>query len=871
MSITSDQVNLLIYRYLLESGFNHSAYTFSNESLIQKSEMKNVKVDTGALLLLLQKGLLFSEAEAHLNEDGSERQCDRPFTLLQAHECERRNSGNYNKRRDRERSIQNISTYISGPGTYGDQSSYGIGQQQQAAEDWSSQQQQQHEQQSIVDGQQQEYNGYHGGSASNTGDNNNKLRKRDNDDMEVEDSTPGVSTADIPTASSTPVLNKKFTAAVPQSEVLLLEGHQSEVFKCQWNPHKPILATASADASTRLWTVPVGSSIRDSSSFQSECTVLDHLEDGGSSNVQKDVTSLNWNPSGDTLATGNYNGTVRFWSVDGQLQKKLPLVHNGPIFSVKWSLDGQTLLTGGFDSVVCAWNSSSGKLLKKFDGHSAPVLEIDWRDSDMFASCSTDKTIRIESLSSGDVQVLKSHQKEINEIQWNNQKDLLASCSDDATAKIWSLSQNTPIQSLNGHEKEIYSIEWSPTANDQLATASFDHTVKIWSAETGQCIHNLAKHKQSVYTLSYSPDGRLIASGGYDGRVIVWSARDGTVVRHYKGQSGIFDCNFSPDGNFVAATFAGNTACIFDIRMLSSIPLSYQYEISDRILENVGTSLAENQIFDRRLRYRIVDSSHLPLLRCIVSSGIQILDLAVIVVSEQLELLQLIARLQPVSLHLELRKNADKLAKKKDLLGLLSQSLKVFNLESSHWKNYGVHIPKLLSAMNLNQLTHFECDDSQVFEDPHPLLQAEKLQYVNLQFATSSGSKTARHFLNAFQVAVQSKHLNYLCLKNVFKIRDLTPGDDQLIQQGFDLLKHIIHSKRGLQLIVNDYRCNLKRSISSLFDPSLPVALSKLQLSQDLKHEAKLIQERVSPQSVKLQMLLLQCCILVFSTEAKVD
>ena len=32
--ITSEELNLLIYRYLLESGFKHSAFTFANESLL---------------------------------------------------------------------------------------------------------------------------------------------------------------------------------------------------------------------------------------------------------------------------------------------------------------------------------------------------------------------------------------------------------------------------------------------------------------------------------------------------------------------------------------------------------------------------------------------------------------------------------------------------------------------------------------------------------------------------------------------------------------------------------------------------------------------------------------------------------------------
>ena len=39
MSITSEEVNFLIYRYLQESGFSHSAFVFAYESLVTKSEV----------------------------------------------------------------------------------------------------------------------------------------------------------------------------------------------------------------------------------------------------------------------------------------------------------------------------------------------------------------------------------------------------------------------------------------------------------------------------------------------------------------------------------------------------------------------------------------------------------------------------------------------------------------------------------------------------------------------------------------------------------------------------------------------------------------------------------------------------------------
>jgi hypothetical protein len=44
MSVSSDEVNLLVYRYLLESGFGHSAFTFANESGVAKSPLANSDV-----------------------------------------------------------------------------------------------------------------------------------------------------------------------------------------------------------------------------------------------------------------------------------------------------------------------------------------------------------------------------------------------------------------------------------------------------------------------------------------------------------------------------------------------------------------------------------------------------------------------------------------------------------------------------------------------------------------------------------------------------------------------------------------------------------------------------------------------------------
>lgn len=76
MSFSSDEVNYIVYRYLQESGFVHSAYTFGIESHINSSNINGSLVPPSALLSIIQKGLQYTEAEICIGEDGSERTID---------------------------------------------------------------------------------------------------------------------------------------------------------------------------------------------------------------------------------------------------------------------------------------------------------------------------------------------------------------------------------------------------------------------------------------------------------------------------------------------------------------------------------------------------------------------------------------------------------------------------------------------------------------------------------------------------------------------------------------------------------------------------------------------------------------------------
>ena len=63
MSFSTDEVNFLVYRYLHEAGFYHSAYVFGQESHISQSNINGALVPPRALISIIQKGLASTQSQ----------------------------------------------------------------------------------------------------------------------------------------------------------------------------------------------------------------------------------------------------------------------------------------------------------------------------------------------------------------------------------------------------------------------------------------------------------------------------------------------------------------------------------------------------------------------------------------------------------------------------------------------------------------------------------------------------------------------------------------------------------------------------------------------------------------------------------------
>lgn len=528
LRITSDDVNALIYSYLEDAGFSHTSYALRHEARLDSSPNLNVRIPRGELIKLLNKALLYSEAEAHFRRDGSNsnEQCNAPFSILKAHVC---SQGPHLPPSPPEMGRRRQELF---PPPRAGSPTYGNGLEKRK------------------------------GSPRLEG----RLEKR----ARTEDGA-------VETVSAEGARMRKGYG----EGAILMNGHESEVFICQWHPLKPnLLATGSKDATVRLWNVPVPPAPLFTP------VALRHQPDPADA---RDITAIDWDRTGARLATGCYDGVVRVWTAEGAHQFNLKF-HQGPIFTNRWSPDASFLLSASLDGTVVVWDMMTlkpDKIQQLFRVHSGSVLDAVWFDNKTFISCAIDRHVNVCRLGEQTpIRTFTGHEDEVNLVRLSKDKTLLASSSDDRTIRVWDMSavkedapvrppagQTDPAQKcvLRGHVREVSSLGWCPSTDQAmqylLVSTSFDNTSRIWDTRNGSCVKELLNHRDRVYTQSFSPRGRYLATGSADGRVLIYDTATGNVLFEWDCQSGgVFDIQWQTTGDQLGMCLENRGVAVLDMK-----------------------------------------------------------------------------------------------------------------------------------------------------------------------------------------------------------------------------------------------------------------------------------------------------------------
>lgn len=171
-----------------------------------------------------------------------------------------------------------------------------------------------------------------------------------------------------------------------------------------FSPSGDVLASGLRDECgdhVTLWDVETGKSIKDF--YPSD--IESYLEGNH-------IYSLSFNPSGDLLAGGCYNGKIHLWDVEtGEMMtleghpQTMTMRDDDEyfsVFSVSFSPSGSVLASGSEDKTIKLWNVRTGQLIKTLVGHSRTVHSVTFHPSgDVLASGSTDSVIKLWNVRTG--------------------------------------------------------------------------------------------------------------------------------------------------------------------------------------------------------------------------------------------------------------------------------------------------------------------------------------------------------------------------------------------------------------------------------------------------------------------------------------
>ncbi|CDI98242.1 F box:WD repeat containing protein [Echinococcus multilocularis] len=610
MTFTSDEVNFLIYRYLQEAGYCHSAYLFGLESEISQSNVDGSLVPPGSLLSLIQKGLQYTEAEISIGEDGSERVVE-SLSLIDAvvpHVIEKRKSslkqqqhqqhqpsgptasnpstGQLQQPQQYNSASNSIATSGGGDGynshlppttsdsvntpTPMDSEGSGGGQHcinpggillpnnlAAASVSTHQQQQQPHLPPSAVTAvSPPSTSGFNSGSPLNTG----HLRLPNKSFVSSQDALSGhpVSNSVLLPPMHTNGDNGHVNHYRPSGDTGITSMEVDRI------PHQPPVGQPAAPPPSVSAHSPDPDLIP-----QDRITVL--------RGHTSEVFICAWNPRTDMLASGSGDSTARIWNLENTSPtnfRSSPIIlkhcisRDGhsvlsakDVTSLDWNSDGSFLATGSYDGYARVWDTE-GNLQKTLGQHKGPIFALKWnRKGNYILTAGVDKTTIIWEAQTGQiVQQFAFHQAPTLDVDWKS-ADTFASCSTDTYIYVCKLKVDTPLKTFKGHGNEVNAIKWDPNG-ELLASCSDDRTLKVWDMNSDQCIHDLQGHAKEIYTIKWSPTGPgtaypnaqlWLASASFDSTVRLWDVTTGTcrqtLQRHTEP---VYSVAFSPDGRYLA-------------------------------------------------------------------------------------------------------------------------------------------------------------------------------------------------------------------------------------------------------------------------------------------------------------------------------
>jgi WD40 repeat protein len=371
-------------------------------------------------------------------------------------------------------------------------------------------------------------------------------------------------------------------------EHAVLEGHSGGVFSLAFAPDSKALASGGSDCTVRLWRL------------------------GGARPFQRTVTGGHWcyaysiafAPDGRSLASGGADATLRLWDLDATEPKEAAVLRSpaSPVLALDWSPDGQTLVSSYCDKSVRLWNVAGRRQLRQFEGHKHQVWSVAFspdgrqvvtasarlRDDCQYWTVGEEASLCLWDVASGqEVRRLGGYKEPVRSVAFSpdGRRILSGSVREevraggrvpvDCSARLWDAASGKELARMDKHTRPIYAVAF--TADGQrVLSADLDRSVLLWNPDKPAAPTALPGVDDYVTALAVAPDGQTVAGMGANGKIFLWDAASGKMLRQWQLGESTTWIAFAPDSRHLAIALVGGPVYILRLAPSKEKPDSRQ-------------------------------------------------------------------------------------------------------------------------------------------------------------------------------------------------------------------------------------------------------------------------------------------------------
>ena len=355
--------------------------------------------------------------------------------------------------------------------------------------------------------------------------------------------------------------------------LLVLEGHEHQVWALDVHDGRNIAATGSRDGTARIWDLATGAANR----------VIDTRASDAQSDLfpdtNMDVWSVRFSPDGSQLATTGEDGMVRIWDVATGKELIAVQAHTESGQDLAFAPDGSVVYSAGDDGIVVAVDALTGSRGDRFP-HSSGLrsLDVDSAGTRMVTGA-VDGSAALWDLRSRDsLAVMRGHDGLVNDVSFDRAGHLVATAGQDGTIQLWDTERSPGVTVIDGHargeggvpQKRVLSLAFHPDGT-LLVTGSADGTAGVWDTRDGSQVHRFVTGEDHVRDVAISPDGRVAATGLESGKVRLWDLNTGREIDDFDVPDKVRGLAFSSDGSRIVAGAFGAVATVYDLQTQATL------------------------------------------------------------------------------------------------------------------------------------------------------------------------------------------------------------------------------------------------------------------------------------------------------------